>query len=171
MSSAWPHPACLPDEQLLRDCDRRTQRASGPGGQHRNKTETAVVLTHRPTGLKGRASERRSQHANAGQALRRLRETLAVEHRTATDADHARSELWSSRCRGGRISVNPKHADHPALVAEAMDVLAALDWDGGAATERLGCSTSQLVRLLRGLPSALARWNAERGARKLRPLK
>lgn len=169
--SVWPHPACLSEERLLRDCDRRTERASGPGGQHRNKTETAVVLTHRPTGLVGRASERRSRHANERVAVRRLREVLAVRHRVSIDPGAARSALWTSRCRGGRLTVSPKHDDHPALVAEALDVLAACDWDAGVAREPLGCSTSQLVKLLRGLPAALVRWNEERAARGLRPLR
>ncbi|MCB2193859.1 MAG: peptide chain release factor-like protein [Deltaproteobacteria bacterium] len=52
-------------------------RASGPGGQHRNKTETGVRLTHLPSGITVSATERRSQHQNREVALRRLADALA----------------------------------------------------------------------------------------------
>jgi protein subunit release factor A len=51
--------------------------ASGPGGQHRNKTESGVRLLHRPTGVLVTATERRSQGQNRGEALKRLRARLA----------------------------------------------------------------------------------------------
>ena len=88
--------------------------------------------------------------------------------RTERDAP---SELWRGRIRGGRIAVNPRHADLPALLAEALDVLATEDWDGGAASARLGVTTSQLVKLLALHPPALVRWNEERAARGLRALR
>ena len=50
------HPAAHDLERLLADCDVRFTRRSGPGGQNRNKVETAVVLTHRPTGLVAEAT-------------------------------------------------------------------------------------------------------------------
>jgi protein subunit release factor B len=66
----------LGDDELLGQCRVETRRASGPGGQHRNKVETAVRLTHRPTGLVATASERRSQRANRDLAVERLRAKL-----------------------------------------------------------------------------------------------
>ncbi len=67
----------LPDDAgLLAECDVETFRGSGPGGQHRNKTESAVRLRHRPTGIVAQATERRSQSQNIGVALDRLRVLL-----------------------------------------------------------------------------------------------
>lgn len=56
-------------------------RASGPGGQHRNKVATAVRLTHLPSGVTVSASERRSQARNREVALRRLQAALAEKNR------------------------------------------------------------------------------------------
>jgi len=65
-------------EALARDCDIEFTRAGGPGGQHRNKVETAVRLTHRPSGVVVLASERRSQTRNKELALERLAGKLAA---------------------------------------------------------------------------------------------
>ena len=69
------------DEQLLAECDVETFRAGGPGGQHQNKTESAVRLTHRPTGIVVTARESRSQHRNRARALDRLRAALEERER------------------------------------------------------------------------------------------
>lgn len=68
-------------DRLLRQCDVETYRGSGPGGQHRNRRDSAVRLTHRPTGLVATASERRSQHQNKLEALRRMQAKLAARLR------------------------------------------------------------------------------------------
>lgn len=158
------HPARLAGEALLALCDERRTKGSGPGGQHRNKVETKVVLTHRPTGVEGRAGERRSQPENRAVALRRLRLALAVEVRCPGDAAAAPSPLWRSRCREGRVACSASHADFPALLAEALDVLAANAWDPARAGAVLGCTPTQLVRLLGDHPPALGALNAARDA-------
>jgi protein subunit release factor B len=70
--------AALPDAALLAECDESFFTAGGPGGQHRNKTESAVRLVHRPTGVAVTATERRSQAQNRSAALARLRGRLAA---------------------------------------------------------------------------------------------
>ena len=64
------------DEALLRDCEVSTFIGGGPGGQHRNKTASAVRLVHLPTGVTVTATERRSQLRNRSAALERLRAVL-----------------------------------------------------------------------------------------------
>lgn len=68
-------------ESLERDCDMEFFIAGGPGGQHRNKVETGVRLTHRPSGIVVTATERRSQAANRDAAFARLAEKLLAMQR------------------------------------------------------------------------------------------
>jgi ribosome-associated protein len=66
----------LDDQALLRRCEETFFVGSGPGGQHRNKTASAVRLFHPETGLTLTATERRSQAQNRSVALLRLRAAL-----------------------------------------------------------------------------------------------
>jgi len=65
------------DEDLLRDCEVETFRSSGPGGQHVNKTESAVRLRHLPSGIVVSSQQERSQHRNKALCLQRLRQKVA----------------------------------------------------------------------------------------------
>jgi len=180
MMNAWSHPAALSDEQLLAQCDFSQGRASGPGGQHRNKVETKVTLLHRPTGISAQASERRSMIENKRMALRRLRLRLAVEHRCPVPPGEIGSALWKSRRQvgrdaqgraSGRIVCNPDHHDYPALLAEALDVIDAAGGDIHKAATRLEVTASQLVKLIKDHPPALVKMNMERAARGEHPLR
>ena len=131
------------------------------------RVETAVVLKHLPTGIEAEANERRSQAENRRTAMFRLRMKLALQVRVAGPPASERSELWRSRCRGGRISVNPQHLDFPAILAEALDILSAHGFEVGAAAAALSCTGSQLVKLLKDEPRAFELLNRERLARGL----
>ena len=157
-----PHPAALPVERLLADCNIRRTRRSGPGGQHRNKVETAVILEHRPTQISAEASERRSQEENRLEAVFRLRLRLAVEVRYTVSSPYRPSALWSSRCRAGKVAVNPRHDDFPALLAEALDVVAGYEHDVKLAAASLACTPSQLTKLLQLEPRAMLAVNQAR---------
>lgn len=69
-------PAVSERELLERDTDITFFVASGPGGQHRNRTATGVRLFHRPSGVVVTATERRSQAQNREVAFVRLAERL-----------------------------------------------------------------------------------------------
>jgi hypothetical protein len=172
--SSSSHPARLDPDQLAAECEFHATRRSGPGGQNRNKVETAVILTHRPTGITAEAAERRTQGENRRQALSRLRLKLAIEVRRPAglhgEGPFRPSDLWRRRCRCGRIAVNPEHDDFPALLAESLDVLAETGHDPKQAAAVLGCSPSQLVKLVKHEPRALMRFNECRRQAGLHPL-
>ena len=62
-----------------------TYRASGPGGQHRNTSDSAVRITHLPTGIVARCHQDRSQHRNREVAMRSLEAKLAERERLVAD--------------------------------------------------------------------------------------
>jgi len=118
------------------------------------------------------AGERREQRVNRAVALRRLRMKLARSVRTRVHPQrHRPSELWQSRRQGKQISINPKHRDYPALLAEALDVIVARKFDVAGAAGVLGISMSQLAKLVRHDKHAFAQVNEGRVGRGLPALK
>jgi len=89
----------LTDEALLAECDTEFFVGPGPGGQHRNKTASAVRLHHGPTGTTVTATERRSQARNRGAALARLRERLGAMGREPVVRRATRPTAGSKRRR------------------------------------------------------------------------
>ena len=167
-----PHPATLAEESLLKRCTVHFGRHGGPGGQHRNKVETSVHIVHEPTGIDAQAGERRKQYENRAAAVRRLRLRLAREVRTRVNRRRDEpSELWRSRRQGTQLSINPRHRDYPALLAEGLDVLFAFRFDAANAAGWLGISMSQLAKLVRHDKRAFVIVNEERERRGLPPLK
>jgi protein subunit release factor B len=84
MDPAPPAPTrfhLLDDEALLAQCEIQVHRAGGPGGQHRNKVETAIRLVHGPSGVVAEGKDQRSRTQNLAAALGRLRAKLAVLER------------------------------------------------------------------------------------------
>lgn len=166
------HPARLPDADLRKQCRQDFGRGGGPGGQHRNKVETAVRITHEPTGISAAAGERRSQSQNRHTAFRRLRLKLARQVRTRVDpARYEASALWQRRRQGEKLPINPRHRDYAPMLAEALDVVTAMGFDVAGAAGVLGVTMSQLARLIRHDPEAFAMVNDQRVKRGLHALK
>jgi hypothetical protein len=68
------------DDDLLSQCHVYTFRAGGKGGQHVNKTDSAVRLVHKPTGLTVSCSRERSQYLNKKQCLSNLRKKIELRN-------------------------------------------------------------------------------------------
>ena len=141
----------LDDAALLRQCIEERYRASGPGGQRRNKVETALRLRHPLSGVVAQAEESRSLEENRIRALRRVRERIALEVRAPFDlaSPALPPELLAQRGPRGALSVNPRNVVYPVVLATALDALAAAGGSYAKAARALGLTTSQLLRFLK----------------------
>jgi hypothetical protein len=137
-----------PDEKLLAQCTVATYRASGPGGQHRNKTESAVRLTHRPTGVVATATERRSQHENRHRAVVRLRKAIVLEVREALPAGAPCDVLSVALRDAAWPRISRKSPTYLVVAAQVLDHLEAAGGRVSDMAERLGASTASLVKFL-----------------------
>ena len=161
----------MSDEDFAADCDFEAFRASGPGGQKRNKTSSAVRLTHRPSGESAIASESRSQHDNRRAALRRLRHRVVVHCREPiTFGAFATPEWFETLKVGGRIDIGPKSELYLPLVGLILDVLAAGGWSVSEAARSLGMTTSALVVFLQADQKVMTHVNQSRVALGLKTL-
>jgi hypothetical protein len=164
-TTGWRAYLDLDDQALLAQCEVDRFRASGPGGQKRNKTESAVRLRHRPSGLEALAVESRSQHENRAKALRRLRITIALALRESADIEaYTPSEVVSAQISAGRLRVADRNPAYPAILGEVFDVLEAAGWRLSDAGTALGLSTASLGRFLEGDPVVFRAANERRVA-------
>jgi hypothetical protein len=100
-----------------------------------------------------------------------LRVNLALAVRCRREPPDSPSPLWQNRCAGGRVSISPTHDDFPALLADALDVLAACELDVKSAAAILQTTFSQLTKFLMLEPRALAQVNTRRQELGRRPLR
>ncbi|MBX7104976.1 MAG: peptide chain release factor-like protein [Gemmataceae bacterium] len=136
--------AGLSDAQLLAQCEVDTYRASGPGGQKRNKTSSAVRLRHGPSGLLVIAEESRSQHENKARALRRLRRAFWLQIREPYDD----SALSPVRDESLRLVASPRSTDYWPAVAALLDALDAAAGGVRDAATVVGVTTANLIHFL-----------------------
>ena len=165
------HPASLPLDKLLRACSITFGRRGGPGGQHRNKVETAVIIEHRPTGIRVEANERRSQGENRRVAEGRLRLALALRLRRAVSTESSGSELLDRYRTGHGPAISNTNPDYPPLVAEILDHLHVHDYSLAETGKALGISTGQFVRFLKKHAEVLAEVNRARQSRGLKRIR
>lgn len=162
----------LPDEAtLLSECDVDTYRASGPGGQKRNKTESAVRLRHRPSGLSVISEESRSQHENRARALRRLRRMLALRLRRQVASEGVPEAVQACLDKRGRLEVGGRDARYLPAAAVVLDALVVLNGSVADTAKRLGITTGNLSGFLTGDDDLMLEANRIRSDRGLRPLR
>jgi hypothetical protein len=145
----------LTDAQLLAECEVDTYRASGPGGQKRNKTSSAVRFRHLPSGLTVIAEESRSQHENRARALRRLRQALYLKLREPIAAEDLTPEMlaghpdYADVLDGeGRLRVGVKDSRFWPVAGLVLDVLQMVEARVSEAAALLGISTGNLIHFL-----------------------
>lgn len=146
----------LTDEALLAQCEWDRYRASGPGGQKKNKTESAVRLRHQPTGLWVTAVESRSQHDNRRRAVKRLREALALEWRQPLTHDEL-PDAVKEFAGAASLSMSERDPRFLPLVAGLLDLLDASQAQLSTVAGQLNVPTAQLVHLFRTTDNA---WQA-----------
>jgi len=148
-----------PDEQeaiKINPSDLRidTYRASGAGGQHINKTDSAVRITHLPTGIVAECQDGRSQHSNKAQALRVLTARIQEKDRSERAAKDAaeRKSLIGSGDRSDRIRTynfpQGRFTDH-RINLTLYKLLAIMEGDLGDVVEALQAyeAADQLAQL------------------------
>jgi hypothetical protein len=165
--STW---STLTEQQLLAQCEVDTYRASGPGGQKRNKTSSAVRLRHPPTGLIVIAEESRSQHENKAKALSRLRHALFLELRDPLPALTAET-IAAHPDYGGTLNLSVKNPRFWPAVGVVLDVLNAVEARVSDAAELLGVSTGHLIDFLQTDPKVWQVANRLRAAYGHKPLR
>ncbi|HZZ43118.1 MAG TPA: peptide chain release factor-like protein [Tepidisphaeraceae bacterium] len=140
----------LTDERLLAECRWEAYRGSGPGGQKRNKTSSAIRVTHLPTKIQAIAEESRSQGENRVHALRRLRHKLAMEIRREIDPGDFVLPGWMEEYKANGFHMAERNPLYAALVALILDVFQAVHWELARAAVLLGVTNSSLVRFMHG---------------------
>ena len=103
-SSVWVYPVIDDSFEIdINPADLRidTYRASGAGGQHVNKTDSAIRLTHEPTGIVVQCQTQRSQHKNRAQAWKMLRAQLARVEEIKREEENAAEYQNKARVGGG----------------------------------------------------------------------
>jgi hypothetical protein len=160
----------LTEDQLLAQCEVDTYRASGPGGQKRNKTSSAVRLRHTPTGLIVIAEESRSQHENKAKALKRLHRALFLELRDPLPPEVTPEDVGAfpdyatARDGSGRLHMSAKDPRFWPAVGVALDVLTAVEARVADAAVLLGVSTGNLIDFLQTDPKVWQEANRLRTA-------
>jgi hypothetical protein len=160
----------LDDAALLAECEVDTYRASGPGGQKRNKTESAVRLRHQPSGIIVVAVESRSQAENRVRVLKRLRKALALRQRQPAP-EGVPEAVRVCVGRDGRLRVGQRDARYLPAAATVLDVLIAEGGSVAGAAARLALTTGNLSAFLTDDNDLMVEANRIRDRFGLRPLR
>lgn len=147
--------ANLSDDLLLRECEVDTYRASGPGGQKRNKTSSAVRIRHLASQLMVIAEESRSQHENKAKALKRLRKAFYLKIReplnfgTGNGWLATNNQILPALDAHGRLSVGPKSLAFLPAVGVLLDLLELCQARVSDVAKALGITTASVVGFMK----------------------
>ncbi len=140
------------DDALIAQCEVDRYRASGPGGQHRNKTESGVRLRHKLSGVSAIGEDSRSQSENKLHAVRRLRSAIALEVRETVRLEgFVPSRRLAAMVAGGTAPLGAKTkltGEYWTGIAELLDLLVAGSLEIATTAQRLGITTGALSKLL-----------------------
>ena len=163
------------DDALIAQCEVDRYRASGPGGQHRNKTESAVRLRHKLTGVTAIGEDSRSQAENKVHAVRRLRSAIALEVREPVVLDgFSPSPRLAAFVAAGTAPLGAKTrqtGEFWAAIGELLDLLVAGNLEIAATAQRLGITTGALSKLLLHDDHVARAVNDLRRSKGMRPLR
>jgi hypothetical protein len=163
------------DEELVRQCEVDRYRASGPGGQHRNKTESAVRVRHTATGVAAHADDSRSQHENKARAVKRLRGAIAMAVREPVVLEgFVVDDRLAALLRGGTAPLGEKTrqtAGYWVAMAKLLDLFVAAGAELAVAAEHAGITSSQLAKMLTHDEIVHRTVNQYRTQRGLKPLR
>ena len=163
------------DDALVAQCEVDRYRASGPGGQHRNKTESAVRLRHKLTGVSAIGEDSRSQSENKLHAVRRLRSAIALEVREPVVLDgYVPSPRLAAMVAAGTAPLGKNTrltGEYWTAIGELLDLLVAGNLEIGTTAQRLGMTTGALSKLLLHDESVARAVNDLRRAKGMRPLR
>jgi hypothetical protein len=159
------------DDELIAQCEVDRYRASGPGGQHRNKTESAVRLRHKLTGVTAIGEDSRSQAENKIHAVRRLRAALALEIREPVVAVSPRLGGFVAAGTAPLGERTRRTGEYWAAIGELLDLLVANHLEIGTTAQQLGITTGALSRLLLHDEQVARAVNDLRRAKGMRPLR
>lgn len=163
------------DDALIAQCEVDRYRASGPGGQHRNKTESAVRLRHKLSGVSAIGEDSRSQSENKLHAVRRLRSAIALELREPVSLDpYVPSRRLAALVAGGTAPLGAKTrltGEYWAAIGELLDLLVSGGLEIAATAQRLGITTGALSKMLLHDDQVARAVNDLRRAKGMRPLR
>jgi len=162
------------DDALIAQCEVDRYRASGPGGQHRNKTESAVRLRHKLTGVTAIGEDSRSQAENKVHAVRRLRSSIALDVREPVRLDgFVPSARLAALVAGGTAPLGARTrltGEYWAAIGELLDLIVAGELEIGTTAKRLGITTGALSKLILHDDAVARAVNDLRRAKGMRPL-
>lgn len=140
----------LPESEFVRFCTLDFFKSSGAGGQHRNKTSSAVRVTHKETGISAEDCTERSQHRNRSNAIWKLKILLALQIRRPVTSTLPRMECSLSA------------PDYPLFIAKLFDILEECGYDHKICAAKCEISSSALLKKLSRDPKIFQEFNRRR---------